>query len=212
MTKVSEAEATHESVQELLRDFRSVLDARIQTEARSARRGRRVGWIALFLALVAAVSTSGLLYYAFYRDLPLLTSPSVRAEEIVLVDAQGVERGSWTVDPEGTARLVFKDPSGVDRLKLTLKADGEQGISLADASGGARVVLGYLADQSGTLAFADQAGTTRTVLGMSASEASSLLFADRNGGARAALGLTPTGEPTFWWPEADDPASDTGAP
>lgn len=197
-------------VNDTIKEVRHLLDERLRTEMARARRGRAVGWIALVFALIAAVATGGLLYYAFYHDLPLLASPSVRAQEIVLVDGSGADRGYWRVEENGAARLVLLDGEGVPRLKLTLNADGEQALSLADENGTNRVVLGQLLDESGTLAFADGNGTTRAVLGMSAGAAASLLFADRNGGTRAALGISATGEPTFWWPELEEASSPQG--
>lgn len=198
------------SVNQTLREFRQLMDERLRAEMARARRGRIVGWIALVFALIAAVATAGLLYYAFYHDLPLLASPSLRAQEIVLVDGAGTDRGYWRVEPDGAARLVMLDGEGNARLKLTLNADGDQALALADGAGTNRVVLSQLLDQSGTLAFADERGTTRTVLGMSANAAASLLFADANGGTRAALGLSPNGEPTFWWPELEDGSGSQG--
>jgi hypothetical protein len=205
---------TMASVHGMLKEFQQVMEERVREETERARRGSRtLAVLALALACLAIGSTAGLLYFAFYQDLPLLTSPSIRAHEIVLVDGAGTERGSWTVDPEGTARLRLVDPDGVERLKLTVRADGEQGISLADGTGTNRVVLGHLADRSSTLAFADDTGVTRAVLGMSPAGASSLLFADAHGGARAALGLSPNGEPTFWWPELfEDGDGSSGSP
>ncbi len=197
------------SIQGTLDDFRQRMDDRLRAEARRSRRARVLGWSALILALAAAVSTGGLLYFAFHQDLPLLTATSLRAREVVLVDRQGVERGYWAVDEQGAARLVLVDPNGVERMRLTVRADGEQGLSMADEKGANRVVLSHLSDRSSSLAFADAVGTTRAVLGMSAGDAASLLFADANGGARAALGLSATGTPTFWWPELEESA---GAP
>lgn len=202
------------SVPLMLREFRQLLDERVEAEAARARRTRILGWTALVFALLAMVATAGLLYFAFYRSLPVLASPTVNAREVVLVDGEGTQRGTWMVDEDGAARFVMKDRDGVDRLKLTVNADGEQGVSLAGPDGTNRVVLGQLGDGSSTLTFTDPAGTARVVLGMSGGEAGSLLFADRNGGARAALGLSPMGEPTFWWPEDEDedPAPGAGSP
>ncbi len=196
-------DADRTPVPELLREFKQVLDARMDVEAKRARSARRLAIFATMLAVLTLAATGGLLYYAFHQDLPVLTSPSVRAQEMVLVDAEGVERGSWRVDGTGTARFVLTDADGVDRLRLTLNETGEQGISLSDATGAVRLVISHLDDQSSTVAFADASGTTRAVMGMSGGEAASLLFADRNGGTRAALGMEATGEPVFWWPGFD---------
>lgn len=201
-------ESNRDSVRQTLDEFTERLEERLRLEARRSRRGRIVGWVALLFSLVAAVATSGLLYYAFHQDLPLLTASSLRAREVVLVDGNGIERGRWAVDDEGAVRLVLSDPAGVDRMKMSVRSDGEQGLAMADGEGLNRIVLSHLADRSSTLAFADAAGTTRAVLGMSGGEAASLLFADQNGGARAALGLSAAGEPTFWWPELEESAAD----
>lgn len=191
------------SVHETLREFHRLLEERIRAEAAKSRRGRILGWMALILALLGLVASGGLLYYAFYQGLPVLTSPSLRAHEIVLVDGAGNDRGRWAVDPDGSARLVLMDADGVDRLKLTLTDDAGQAISLADPTGANRIVLSLLPDEGSSLAFANSEGTTRAVLGTSAADVASLLFADANGGTRAAMGLSPTGEPTFWWPDLE---------
>lgn len=198
MAKETEQET---NIQEMLADFRRLLDQRFDRETRRMR--RRVsflGWTAIVLAVVAVAVTGGLAYYAIYRELPAITSPTLRTHELVLVGPDGQERGSWRVDDSGTTRLVLTDQAGVDRLKLTLRPSGEQGVSLADSSGAARVVLGLLDDGSTTLAFADRRGQTRTVLGLAPDESTSLLFADPNGGTRAVMGLEGDGSPTFWWP------------
>jgi hypothetical protein len=204
---------TMASVRAMFEEFQHVQDRRVEEQmARSRRKGRVLGWSALVLAVLAAASTGALLYFAFYHDLPLLAAPSIRAEEVVLVDGGGTERGHWTVDEDGAGRLLFMDADGNPRLKLTVRADGEQGVSLADENGTNRVVLGFLSDRSSTLAFADSSGVTRAVLGMSPAGAASLLFADEAGGPRAALGLSPNGEPTFWWPELDVTDESSGGP
>ncbi len=195
---------------ELVREFRDLVSERVRVETAAIRRRMKVlGWFAVVLALVAAAGTAGVLYYAFYQGLPVLTSPTVRTREVVLMGADGKARGYWRVDEEGAARFALTDPRGVDRLKLTLKTNGEQGVSMADSTGAARVVLGFLDDQSGTLGFADGRGQTRGVLGLTPDGETSLLFADQNGGTRAVLGVRADGEPEFWWPALQQGQTDT---
>lgn len=197
---------------ELVREFRELVSERVRIEAAGLkRRGRFLPWLSLFLALVALVAAGGVLYYAFYRTLPVATSPTLKTREVVLVGRDGKERGSWRVDDDGTARLVMTDTRGVDRLKLTLRANGEQGVSMADSTGAARVVVGFLDDQSGTVAFADARGQTRSVLGLTPDGETSLLFADQNGGTRAVLGVKADGSPEFWWPALNEDQGDTSA-
>jgi hypothetical protein len=187
-----------------LATLRQLVDSRVQAAtAAAARRGRIMGAVALVFALLALGLTGALAYYTYYHGLPGITSPSIRAHEVVLVDRAGAERGFWRVDREGTARLSLMDPAGVERLRLTVRADGEQALALADDAGAARIALAVLDDHSANLAFADGRGQTRTVLGLSAAGAGSLLFTDQMGGTRAALGIGPDGAPTFWWPELD---------
>lgn len=184
-----------------------LVDERVRaatTEIR--RRGRLLGWLAIVFALVALGASAALAYYTFYYGLPGMTSPSIRAREVVLVDRAGQERGYWRVDREGTVRLTLADQEGVDRVRLTVRSDGEQALALADGSGAARVALALLDDDTANLAFADQRGQTRTVLGLSSLGGASLLFTDQHGATRAALGVEADGTPTFWWPsvEPDD--------
>ncbi len=201
---------TMEMPPELVREFRDLVSERVRVETAAIRRRMRIlGWMAVVIALLAAAGAGGVLYYAFYHGLPILTSPSIRTREVVLMGENGSARGYWRVDDEGTARFVMTDPRGVDRLKLTLRANGEQGVSLADSTGAARVVLGFLDDQSGTLGFADERGQTRGVFGLTPDGESSLLFADQNGGTRAVLGVRGDGSPEFWWPALNETQGDS---
>jgi hypothetical protein len=186
-----------------------LVDERVRAAtARMRRRGRVLGWVAIVFAVLALGASAALAYYTFYYGLPGLTSPSIRANELVLVDRAGQERGYWRVDGEGTVRLTLADPRGVDRLRLTVRSDGEQALALADEGGAARVALAVLDDNTANLAFADQRGQTRTVLGLSALGGASLLFADQHGATRAALGVEADGVPTFWWPNVESDVVD----
>jgi hypothetical protein len=182
--------------------IRQMVDQRVrEATAAASRRVRVLSWVAVVFALVALGTSAALAYYTYYYGLPGITSPSIRAHELILVDRAGNERGFWRVDREGTTRLSMADPQGVDRLRLTVRADGEQAVALADGSGAARIALAVLDDGAANLAFADARGQTRTVLGLSATGSASLLFTDQLGGARAAMGIGADGSPTFWWPD-----------
>lgn len=188
-----------------LTTMRQLVDERTRAHVGEAnRRVKVLSWVAMALAVVALAATGALAYYTYYHGLPGITSPSIRANEMVLVDRSGQERGYWRVDEEGTARMTLVDPEGVERLRLSVRADGEQAVALADGAGAARLVLALLEDNSANVAFADARGQTRTVLGLSSAGAASLLFTDPMGGTRGALGVAADGSPTFWWPETDE--------
>jgi hypothetical protein len=201
MTTMTTGEPQNPELKELLRNFRIILDERLKHEAESIKAStRRLVYAALAMGLLAVGVGGAVGFYAVSSSLPGMTSSSLRTQELVLMGPDGRERGSWSVDNEGTSRLVMTDPAGMDRLKLTLRANGEQGVSMADSTGSPRIVLGFLDDGSGTLAFANERGQTRSVLGLAPNEESSLVFADPNGGTRAIMGVASDGTPMFWMP------------
>jgi hypothetical protein len=127
--------ATSEPAALDLATLRQMVDERVRRATAVAnRRVRLLSALALIFALVAIATSGALAYYTYYYGLPGITSPSIRAHEVVLVDRAGNERGFWRVDSEGTARLAMVDPAGVDRLRLTVRADGEQALALADGA------------------------------------------------------------------------------
>lgn len=194
-----------------LATMRRLVDERTRAHVGEAnRRVKVLSWLAMTFAVVALALTGALAYYTYYHGLPGITSPSIRAHQMVLVDRAGQERGYWRVDDDGTARMTLVDPDGVERLRLTVRADGEQAVALADGAGSARLVLALLEDNTANLAFADERGQTRTVLGLSSAGAASLLFTDPMGGTRGALGVAADGNPTFWWPETDEAGAGGG--
>ena len=118
--------------------------------------------------------------------------PTVEARSFVLTDADGQERGQWSVE-DGAARFLLFDDEERPRARLTVLANGSPGFGVVDEAGRSRIVLGLLPDETGTLVFADPQGSTRVVLGFAPDKSGSLLFADRVGRTRAAIGLDGSG-------------------
>jgi hypothetical protein len=176
----------------------------LERQADRLRFRERVFGLGIFVALVlAAISafTPHLLAVGG-EDVNLGT---VTAERLVLEDANGLPRGSWSVDEEGNARLTIQDRQGRTRMSLSVLGNGSPGLSLANANGRNRVGLALLPDESTNLAFADGAGVPRTILGLSRADAAFLLFADANGEHRVSIGLDGTGEASIVLPESTSP-------
>lgn len=134
---------------------------------------------------------------------------TLRAERFVLVDDRGVERGTWGLRNDGSARLTLHDPAGLARLNLTILESGSPGLSFAGDDGQRRVVLGLLDDETGSLVFADRDGVPRAVLGLSRDQAASLLLADGDGATGIAFGLDGNGVGSVLLPDEPDPEAGT---
>jgi hypothetical protein len=106
-----------------------------------------------------------------------------------IVDAQGIARGEWTVDDNGSSRLSVLDMRGRPRLNLSVLQNGYPGLALVNEAGQRRAVLGSLPDQTTTLVFADGQGVPRAVLGLTGADAANLVFAGSDGISRMGMGL-----------------------
>lgn len=174
--------------------------------SRLERSRRRSGWMtgALLVALIGSTAVSSAMIF----DPSLVGSgqseSAVRAQQFVLEDAEGNQRGLWQLAEDGTVRLSIHDAAGQGRLNLAVLADGAPGISFVDEVDRRRVVLGLLPDQTSTLVFADGGGVARAVLGVSETGSSSLLFADADGVSRVSLGLDASGAGGFVLPQAEE--------
>ena len=107
----------------------------------------------------------------------------VRARRFVLVDEEGQERATLSVDRHGPA-LRLLDRKGNLRVVLAVDKDGP-GLDLFDEKDNLSVVLGSNSDGV-VLALADEEGKSGASL-VAIKEGSGLRLADKNGRTRARL-------------------------
>jgi hypothetical protein len=153
----------------------------------------------LILVIVVALNPDFLAVTGIHAGRETL---SVRSLE--LLDGQGLRRGEWSVDDEGSARLSLLDRQGRPRMNLSVLSGGFPGLSLMNSSGQQRAALGLLPDETTTLVFADGGGIPRAVLGLTRGDAAHLVFADAEGVSRVALGLEGDGMGTVVLPESQE--------
>lgn len=151
----------------------------------------------LILVIVVALNPDFLAVTGIHAGSETL---SVRSLE--LLDDQGLRRGEWSVDDEGSARLSLMDRQGRPRMNLSVLSGGFPGMSLMNSAGQQRAALGLLPDETTTLVFADGGGIPRAVLGLTRGDAAHLVFADAEGVSRVALGLEGDGMGTVVLPES----------
>jgi hypothetical protein len=193
-----------------IREIEARLDRRvaaIETWRMGSTWGRRLLWIGLVVALV----TQGVVFTAVVRRDGAWTVETLSAEEIVLRDAEGFERGRLITDSDGRAELALSDRDGQPRIRLTVLGDGSPGVTINDARARPRVVLGSLADGTTNLVVADAEGTSRAVFGVEPNGSAQALFADRTGVIRTLVGVDADGVPSVATYEGD-PAQVSPAP
>ncbi len=175
----------------------AALSTRMDYLDREYRRLRRLNTILLVgTALVVGLATA-LIALAGQYGLPGTTADVVAARQFVLRGDNGVVRGMWGTEDDGTLRLVLQDASARARVKINLLNDGSSGLTFSDSTGKPRAVFAALPDQSTSIVLADEAGRGRIVLGLSADGGATLVFADRSGGTRASLGVDRNGNGTY---------------
>jgi hypothetical protein len=186
---------TKQDTEYRFRELQAAFDRRIgAVEKRARHRGAILA--AAFLASVGAfwLSTFSLRQI---ENVHLLgeTASSLETQAVVLRDADGIERGSLRVGPDGAVTLSLRDERANTRLRLSVLEDGSPGVTLLDSDGNTRAVLGLLPDGTTTLVFADAGSVARTVLAVTPDGASRIVFSDNVGDARAALGVDGEGRP-----------------
>jgi hypothetical protein len=189
----AEANATSEY---RIREVEARLDRRI--EAVESRSGR-TGWTTRFAAAGFVVSLAALAI-VLWKVAPRggdRTVNTLSAKEIVLRDADGVERGRLATASDGSARLSLSDREGHERIRLTVLADGSPGVTISDPDSRPRAVLGYLPDGTTNLVFADSGGTSRAVFGLEPDGSAQAVFADPSGTIRTVVGVGADGTPTM---------------
>ncbi len=114
----------------------------------------------------------------------------VRAQRFVLADGAGTTRGTWSLEPDGTALFQLADGQRRARASLSVGPEGATALRLYDDAGNRRAVLG--SDASGSsvaLELLDPRGPQRLALGLGAGGASVVLLApDGKRAARLAVG------------------------
>jgi hypothetical protein len=156
---------TDPAVDYQLREMEARLDRRLATmEARHART-RGVAMVAGAAFIVTLVSLVVVVGKAVTDD-GIRTLQSLTAQEIMLRDDDGIERGRLGTDSEGRAVLSLSDRDGRERIRLTVLADGSPGVTIHDPDAQPRAVLGYLPDGTTNLIFTDRSGAIRTLVGV----------------------------------------------
>lgn len=189
-----------------IREVEARLDRRL--DALEGHRGG-AGWTTRFAAAGFVVALAALLIVV-WKVLPAdgaRTVDSLSAQEVVLRDAEGVERGRLATDAKGRAELSLSDREGRERIRLTVLADGSPGLTISDPDGHPRAVLGYLADGTTNLVFADAKGTSRAVFGLEPDGSAQAVFADKGGTIRTLVGVGSDGVPSV---STVDGKSETG--
>jgi hypothetical protein len=175
-----------------IREVEARLDRRLL--AVEARRGRG-GWTA-GAGLVVALGALTAVSWTLLRNDRAWAVDSLSAEEIVLRDVDGVERGRLATDAAGRTQLSLSDQDGRERIRLTVLADGSPGLTISDPESRPRAVLGYLPDGTTNLVLADAQGVSRAVFGVDSDGSTQALFADSEGMIRTLVGVGADGVPS----------------
>ena len=178
-----------------LREVEARLDRRLSVvESRGGRSGMVAGLLGMGLVFTLA-ALAFVLTTVVPRDGAWAVN-SVTAEEIVLRDAEGIERGRLATDSDGQTQLTLSDHDGRERIRLTVLPDGSPGVTISDPEARRRAVLGYLPDGTTNLVFADEDGISRAVVGLEADGSTQALFSDHSGAVRTMVGVGADGEPS----------------
>jgi len=177
-----------------IREVEARLDRRMASiEAQRVRSGW--GSKLLGLGFVVTLAALALLFREVRPSDGAWTMGRVSAQEIVLRDADGVERGRLATDSQGRAQLALSDRNGRERIRLSVLADGSPGVTISDSDAKPRAVLGYLADGTANLVFADGQGISRAVFGLEPDGSTQAVFADQSGTVRTLVGVGADGVP-----------------
>lgn len=187
-----------------LKEIHAALDRRIEAVELHTRVRRGTTAVG-FLAGIGAFAISLFALTQLERAHMLgEVAPALEAQALVLRDAEGIERGAFRIDVDGTVTLALSDETASARLHLSVLPDGSPGVSLMDTNGDTRAILGFLPDGTTTLVFADAGAVARTVLALTPDGASRIVFTDGSGVTRAAVGVDGNGRPevsTAAWEE-----------
>jgi hypothetical protein len=122
----------------------------------------------------------------------------VKAEQFVLVDRSGTQRGALQV-ADGTASLALNDGDGRNRAELRVRKEGASSVTFYDQAGNRRIEVGQSpSGRAGLAIFASGGG--RQIAAVSAAENGETgftLYDPTTGRARAGLGVAADGEPAL---------------
>jgi hypothetical protein len=121
---------------------------------------------------------------------------TIKAQQFVLVDKDGAERGAMEVTADGTADLGLMDATGRNRGEFQVTKQGTAAVALYDQHGAQRVVVGEpVAGRRGVAIYGSN-GRQLALLSVTDNNESNLtLYDPSTGRARVGLGVTPEGEP-----------------
>ncbi len=125
-------------------------------------------------------------------------SRTVKAQEFVLLDKAGTQRGVMEVTERGTADLGLMDGSGHNRAEFRVAKDGGAAVAFYDQNAARRVVVGETPTGRNGIAIYASGGRQLATLSVSDNDESSLtLYDPTTGRARVGLGVTSTGAPAL---------------
>jgi hypothetical protein len=124
---------------------------------------------------------------------------SVSAEQFVLVNEKGAQRGVMQVTKRGAADLSLMDAGGRERAEFRVTADGAAGVSFYDQNGARRVVVGEASGGSNGIAIYGSDGRRQlaTLAVAVNDEARLTLYDPTSGRGRAGLGVAADGQPAL---------------
>jgi len=195
-----------ETVETEVEDGTDLSDETIMERFRAAERhlrSLRMQSRVMSVGIVCAIGVAAAAWISSSVGSRDATQPgTVEAHRIVLLGADGLPRGEWSVDEEGNAGLHMLDVQQRERLSLSVRGEGQPGLALSNSAGERRVALGLLPDETTSLVFADGSGVPRAVLGLVRGDAASLLLADAEGVSRIGFGLDGQGFGSVVLPDA----------
>jgi hypothetical protein len=154
--------------------------------------------IVMILSGLVGGALSGHFWPPEHEALAATRAGTIRAQNFVLVDQTGNQRGVMQVTRDGKTRLAFNDARSEDRVELLTATDGSTGLRFYDRDGKKLLALGEAPDGRAGLAIFGSNGTMIAGFGLSAPDETSLTLFDHNTGrARVGIGVAKGGEPAL---------------
>jgi hypothetical protein len=143
----------------------------------------RKEWLYALMALVGGI-IGGMCGNRIWESPPAFAAEraprTVSAQQFILVDAHGKERGSLALNSRGEPSLELYDTSGKARDVFGVSGDNPD-LRLNDAHGTTRVLLSINSDDVPALRLYDAQGRPRTLLGVDNQGEPALDFYSDNG-------------------------------
>ncbi|MBN2380191.1 hypothetical protein JXM67_10380 [candidate division WOR-3 bacterium] len=146
------------------------------------------------IKMLGILTLAGLLSTGAVLD---CSKKTVKAQEIVLVDAGGNVRGmfGFSDDTQIEPGVWLYDDAGNVRLSVTLLDDGSAGMAIADQKGDIRILLSTDEEDLPAIYLIDQAGELRTLIDIDEKESPGIYFYDQTGDVRAMMMVFDDGTP-----------------